>query len=107
MEEANCCPRFCFLVIEIEAVLSRGSSPSVVEVDEGGIVEAGGQRLANLGGRLNTIDAVALRMQQQLKCFQDVLLVVGRQNTRGAVLVRIGRYQRMEVLRLGRSRHAR
>jgi hypothetical protein len=45
-------------------------------------------------------------MEQEVQRFQNMLLVVGGEDPGGTLLAWIGRYQRLEILRLGRSRHA-
>jgi hypothetical protein len=90
---------------------SRSSPPSrsgvarVVEIDQQrviGIHPANASRTS--AGDLALIHAVALGMKQQLQRFENVGLIVGRENARGAVLWGMGRpvrsLERARILRL-------
>ena len=72
---------------QVEAFLAGGRVARVIQVDEHRVVELAGQGLANGGGRLCGIDCEACRAQQQLQRFEDVRLIVSRQDAAGALAI--------------------
>ena len=69
---------------QVETLLAGGGVAGVIQVDENGIVELGGQSFADGRRRLGGVDHEAGRTQQQFDSFQDVRLIVGRQDAAGA-----------------------
>ena len=92
---------------QVKTFLPRGCVARVVQVDQNGVIGLGGERFPNLDRRFDAIYAVSVGMEQQLQRFENVLLIVGREDPRRMVLNWIRKRHWLEVLRLGRSRHAR
>ena len=65
---------------QIETFLSGSGIPRVVEVDEHCIIRTTGESFAHERRRTNFVYFVALRPEQQLQGFQDVLLVISGEN---------------------------
>ncbi len=72
---------------QVETFLAGGGVARVIQVDEDGVVELAGQSFANGRGRLCGIDHEAGGTQQQLDRFQNVRLIVGRQDAAGALAI--------------------
>jgi hypothetical protein len=65
---------------QVEPFLPRGRVSGVVQVDEQGIVEPCGQRIANQRGGSRGLHFISLRTQQEFESFENVLLIVGGQD---------------------------
>ena len=77
---------------QVEALPAGSRVPRVVQVNEQGIIGAGGQRFANQGRGSRGLHFVALRAQQEFDGFENMLLVVGRQDTgAGVAALALGR----------------
>ncbi len=92
---------------ERETLLPRSCVASVIQIDKYSIIDTGGQRFPKLLGRIDTVHAITLRMKQQLKGFENVLLVVCCQDARDSVVAGVGGCDGLKIVRLGRNRHKR
>jgi len=72
---------------KVEAFLPGGRVARIVQIDEQGIVGTRGQRIANQRRGSRGFHIVSLRTQEEFKGFEDMLLVVRRQDARSFVLV--------------------
>ena len=69
---------------QVETLLAGGSVAGVIQIDENGIVELGSQSFANRCWRFCGIDHEAGGTQQQFDSFEDVRLIVSREDATGA-----------------------
>ena len=72
---------------QVETLLAGGGVASVIQVDENSVVKLAGQSFACGRGRLCSIDLKARGTKQQFDGFENVRLVVGRENAAGAPAV--------------------